>query len=562
VSKKLTILIVDDDLTNRLVLRALVNDAGYQCIEVEDGQQAVDAFNEQDIDIILLDVMMPVMDGYEAAKIIKKNKKSFVPIIFLTAMTDENALAECIEAGGDDFLTKPYNHVILKSKIESMIRIRRLYQKIEAQHAELSKHHTQTQQEMSVAKKVFKGLIHHDMKNESTGLRFSMSPMSMFNGDVILAERNHTSGLNILISDFTGHGLSASLGSIPTADIFYTMTQKGFSYKEILTEISNKLQRLLPTQMFMACALISVDRENSIVTVANCGIPDLYLVRNGEIINTFSSNNIPLGIVKQKSENLKIEMSSIEYGDRIFAATDGIMEAENSSGEMYGLERLLESFNEVKKPEYLFDKVLNDCLKFCGGAEQSDDVTLLELHHKETVDYGEDEDSLIEVEPSNWEMQFDMDINSLRKLDLLPYVMQGIEGLRSIPNGHSILYTILTEIYANSLDHGVLGLDSAIKNSPEGYMEFYQEKTNRLEKQKEGNIKIDIKHEIKEGGGGKLTIHAVDSGEGFDYENKKSVAMEENECFSGRGLSLLRQLCKEVKHLGKGNEVVAVYEWG
>ncbi len=559
-SEKLTILIVDDDLTNRLVLRALVKDIGCQCIEAEDGQKAVDAFNAYDIDIILLDVMMPVMDGYEAAKIIKSNMDSFVPIIFLTAMTDENALAKCIEAGGDDFLTKPYNHIILKSKIESMVRIRRLYQKVEAQNVELSKYHSQMQQEMTVAKKVFQGLVHHDMKTESTGLRFSMSPMSMFNGDVILAERNQTGGLNVLISDFTGHGLSASLGSIPASDIFYTMTQKGFSYKEMLTEINNKLYKLLPTQMFMACALISVDRDNNIISVVSCGLPDIYLYRNGKIIKTFSSNNLPLGIINQKGENIKIEMASLEYGDRLLAATDGIMEAENDLGEMYGLERLLESVNANKKPEYLFDKVLNDCLKFCGNAEQSDDITLLELCHKEIVDVADDED-VIAFTPADWSMQFSVDVNSLRHFDLLPYVMQGVNGLQSIPNSKSTLQTILTEIYANALDHGVLGLDSAMKDAPEGYMKYYQEKTDRLHNKDEGRISIELQHELKDGGGGRLTIHVIDSGEGFDFENKKSISMEDNNGFSGRGLSLVRHLCKDVKHLGKGNAIMAIYEW-
>lgn len=560
-SEKLTLLIVDDDLTNRLVLKALVKEAGYLSLEAENGQEAVDIVNSQHVDIILMDVMMPVMDGYKAAEIIKKESTSFLPIIFLTAMTDENALAKCIDVGGDDFLTKPYNHVLLKSKIESMIRIRRLYQKIEAQNIEINKHHIQTQQEMNVAKKVFQGLVHQEMRGSSTGLKFSMSPMSIFNGDVILAERNQTDGLNVLISDFTGHGLSAALGAIPVSDIFYTMTRKGFSYAEILTEINNKLYALLPTQMFMACAFISVDRENNVATIFNAGIPEIYLHRDGEIVKKFKSQNVPLGIRRISSDDILIEIIGLNYNDRLIAATDGIIEAENKAGELYGIDRILKSIENSKKPEYLFDKILADCLAFCADAEQSDDITLLELCHQQEVTYKEENEEIEEICSSDWSMQFDLSMESMRHLDLLPYIMQGVTQLHSIPNCRSTLHTILTEIYANALDHGVLGLDSAMKNSPEGYVQFYQEKATRMLIQQKGFLKVKLKHAIKNTGGGRLTIQIIDSGDGFDYKNYQEKSMEENQGFSGRGINLIKHLCKEIKYSGNGNTVTAIYEW-
>ena len=252
---KTTVLIVDDELTNRLILRALLKESGFDSLEAVNGQEAVEIVDAHNVDIVLLDVMMPVMDGYKAAKIIKARSGSFIPILFLTALSDDKALAECIEAGGDDFLTKPYNHIILHAKIDSMLRIRKLYTQIEKQNEELNRHNARIQQEVNVAKKVFGNLLNHNMRKKNTGLRYSMSPMSVFNGDMILAERNQTDGLDVLISDFTGHGLSAAIGSIPVSDIFYTMTKKGFPCTETLAEANNKLIKLLPTQMFMAAAL-------------------------------------------------------------------------------------------------------------------------------------------------------------------------------------------------------------------------------------------------------------------------------------------------------------------
>jgi len=554
-----TILIVDDDLTNRLVLRALLKEAGYESVEAENGELAIEALDKHHIDIILLDVMMPVMDGYQAAKIIKSRNKGFIPIIFLTAMTDEAALAKCIEAGGDDFLTKPYNHILLNSKIDSMLRIAGLYKNIESKSKDIEEHNLQMLQEMNVTKKLFKKISSNDLRGDNTGLHYSMSPMTMFNGDLILAEKNQTSGLDILVGDFTGHGLSAAIGAIPMSDIFHSMTQKCFSFIEVLTEANSKLMDLLPTQMFMAAGLISVDRSNNVASIVNAGLPDIYLYRNNEIVRTFKSKNIPLGISNITSQQIEVEMIPLEYGDRLYVATDGVMEATNKNGDMFGLGRLLKIFEDNKQGSKLFNSILSNCAAFCEGADQTDDITLLELCHLENVHYGDDIEFKHEhCNPSNWSMQFSLDIKSLRQFDALPYIMQAVNQLQPLESGRTSLHTILTEMFANALDHGILKLDSSMKSTPQGYMEFYQEKQKRLESLDEGDIEIIMSHELNEdGNGGRLTLVIIDSGDGFDYEQPETNKND----YSGRGLKLVSSLCTKVQFLGKGNSIMAYYDW-
>ncbi len=553
------ILIVDDDLTNRLVLRALVSELGYSSIEVENGEQAVEAVERHHIDIILLDVMMPIMNGYEAAKIIKSRQGRFIPIIFLTAMTDESALAKCIEAGGDDFLTKPYNHVLLTSKINSMLRIAGLYSKIEEKNRKIQEINLQMQQEMNVTKKLFDKITRHDIRGESTGLQYSMTPMSMFNGDLIVAEQNQTTGLDILVGDFTGHGLSAAIGAIPVSDVFHSMTQKCFGFAETLSEINLKLNDLLPTQMFMACAYLSVDRSNNVISVINCGLPDIYLYRDNKIVKVFKSNNIPLGISDISSTQLEVEMLPLEYGDRLYVATDGIMEATNPDGEMFGLQRLKNTFENNTDCTQLFESVLRDVTDFCAGAAQSDDTTLLELWHKETVEYPYEVDSKNECRiPSEWSMQFSIDIAGLRQFDVLPYIMHGVNQLQPLECGRTSMHTVLTEMFTNALDHGVLKLDSSMKNTPHGYMEYYQEKQKRLETMTDGYLQISLHHEFREDGGGRLSMHMIDSGDGYDFNSTSEC--DKNQ-FSGRGLKLISSLCNHMQILGKGNSIMAYYEW-
>ena len=553
-----TVLVVDDDLTNRLILCALLKDSGYSYIEAVNGEEAVQAVEEYYIDIVLLDVMMPVMNGYEAAKIIKHRQSRFIPIIFLTAMTDEVALAKCIESGGDDFLTKPFNHVLLNSKIDSMLRIAGLYRSIEDQHNEIKEKNLLIQQEMIVTKKLFEKIIHNDLRGDKTGLKYSMSPMSMFNGDLILAEKNQTSGLDVIIADFTGHGLSAAIGALPVTDVFHSMTQKCFTFTDMLVEVNLKLIELLPTHMFMATGFISVDRSNNVLSVINAGLPDMYLYRKGKIVHVFKSKNIPLGISKLSASQFEIEMQSLEYGDRLIAATDGIMEANNPQGEMFGLGRLLKTFEDNTHSNELFDSVLESCIRFCEGAEQTDDITLLEVCHLEDVEYASDKALQYEhKEASEWSIEFSMDIQGLRQFDVLPYIMQAVNQLQPLESGRTSVHTVLTEMFANALDHGILKLDSSMKNTPQGYMDFYQEKQKRLESMEEGNIQVSLRHELNREGGGRLSLHLMDSGEGYDFKNAN---IDKNQ-YSGRGLQLVSSLCTEVKVLGKGNSVMAYYDW-
>jgi DNA-binding response OmpR family regulator len=119
-----TALIVDDEVSHQIILKSHLKKQSYKVIEAANGREAIDLFRSENPGIIFMDVMMPEVDGYEATVQIKAEAgKHFVPIIFLTAMTDEESLSRCIEAGGDDFIVKPYDKFILEAKIRATQRI-------------------------------------------------------------------------------------------------------------------------------------------------------------------------------------------------------------------------------------------------------------------------------------------------------------------------------------------------------------------------------------------------------------------------------------------------------
>ena len=121
------ILIADDNDTDRLILKTILTKSEHEVFAAADGLEAVELFKQCTPEIVLLDALMPNMDGYGAAIEIKKLAgEIMVPIIFLTSLREASALARCLEVGGDDFLTKPYNQVILEAKLRAFARMKLL----------------------------------------------------------------------------------------------------------------------------------------------------------------------------------------------------------------------------------------------------------------------------------------------------------------------------------------------------------------------------------------------------------------------------------------------------
>src|SRR5574343_895144 len=120
---KMKVLAVDDNRTNLHILQVFLKKLGHDVILAENGQEAVDRFRRDQPDLVLLDIMMPVMDGFEAARQIKATpSERWTPIIFLSALNRDENLVEGLEAGADDYLTKPINFVVLEAKLRSMQR--------------------------------------------------------------------------------------------------------------------------------------------------------------------------------------------------------------------------------------------------------------------------------------------------------------------------------------------------------------------------------------------------------------------------------------------------------
>ncbi len=558
-------LIVDDELSNRIILKSLLKKHGYDIIEAENGEQAVKLFQQQQPDIIFMDIMMPVMDGYTAVEEIRKIiTKAFIPIIFLTAMSDDEALARCIEVGGDDFLTKPFSHLVLSAKIKAMKRIRSL-------HSEVARLYSQMQNDQETAEAIFNGaVIAENLALDD--IETMLQPAELFSGDVLLSAHAPSRDAHIMLGDFTGHGLAAALGALPASEVFRAMTAKGFSPHLILAGINKKLHNLLPTGMFFAVQFISINSSLEYASVCNCGMPDILMLdgTTGKIKHRFSSQGLPLGIAPSCDFADQFERIAISPGDRFLLVSDGVSEARDTEDNYFGQRRMEEVINDRPSGESAITSIKKALTHFCKEALQDDDISLAEIPCTKNIlpqiqmqnsNLRESVNDNTE-EASNDHLAFSLTLTGqrLRTADPIPMMLNHLQEVEGVQNHRGNLFTLLTELYINALDHGVLALDSSLKHSLDGFSTYFTEREHRLEQLTEGQVTISVLFENRQFGG-HITITVKDSGEGFDYISLNQCDTPDLTLRSGRGIFLLRELCESVTFQAPGNSVTAVYAW-
>lgn len=369
---------VDDVPPNRKLLNTLLTRDGFHVIEATSGEESLEAFENQHIDIIFMDVMMPGMGGYEATKKIKQIAGNrFIPIILVTALNEHQGMPEGIESGADDYITKPVDAILLKAKVRAMERIRKLHELQFRQHLELKELHDRMESDQRLAENILNTAI-NQKKDVIVGVTSVVKPAEIFSGDLVLQASLDNGNWYVLVCDFTGHGLSAAVGTVLVTETFYSMASKQLDSKTILAELNYKLRQFLPTNMFMGCVFIEFCSSSKKLMIWNGGMPDILIKEHGsgEVNRRVRSANLPLGIVEMKSSEFHLEQTEMSSGDIMVVYSDGLTETEGPDGEPFGLQRL-EQIVQQSDGEALQNSIIDAWQHFKEAGEQADDVTIV-----------------------------------------------------------------------------------------------------------------------------------------------------------------------------------------
>ncbi|HEX5337985.1 MAG TPA: SpoIIE family protein phosphatase [Gallionella sp.] len=446
-----------------------------------------------------------------------------------------------------------------KSDLHYIVELQqRLAEKILA----LEKYHENSEDELRIGSDIMMRISKMNGKLDPI-VRQKIRPAAHYSGDMILAARTPADVLHILLADAVGHGLTAAMNVLPLSQTFHAMSKKGFDISRIAEELNMQIHKFMPVDRFVAATLISIDLRAQVVEVWNGGNPAPVLVnRDGAVLHKWSSHNLPLGILGRHDFSTATEVFRYEEEGQMFLFSDGLPEAQSPGGVPFGTERI-DALLQHTAPECRFDELIGTFERHLCGQHAHDDVSLAMVS---LVPQGEQTElachlssqRLAELE-SDWRLAITLGANELKYLETVPLLTQIVSRIHATRNHHSALFLILSELFNNALDHGILQLDSRLKRGLDGFEEFLQMRDDRLHALAAGSIELVIEKVVIDGRYG-VKIRVADSGNGFDHAAMLADASDQIEqAQHGRGIALVRSMAYKLEFSQRGNEVTAYY---
>ncbi|POZ63659.1 PP2C family protein-serine/threonine phosphatase [Chromobacterium alticapitis] len=376
-----TILLVEDSATNRYFIEQFIMELGYHCVSARNGLEAVAFCRNQVPDLILMDVIMPEMDGLQATTELRRMfGEHWVPIIFLTSLHELESVVQGLKAGGDDYLAKPVSFDLLSAKIHVFLRIAEMQNQINQDAVRLEKYFRENEFEQQLALELIERLISLRTSTPAHIWQY-LSPAAGFNGDLIIICQTPDGGEHIMLADCTGHGLTAAISALPAIDCFHEMTEAGCGIEEIVRGVNQKLHRLLPSGRFVAAALIAIEPNGRSLRIWNGGVPCVLLFdERGGVTERCKSSHPPLGVLAAADFDDSMLEMAWQQGQVLVVSSDGITEAKDGAGAMFGLPGV-ETAVRQGWPDRIGERVLSSAKAHMLGGVACDDISLLVIRH-------------------------------------------------------------------------------------------------------------------------------------------------------------------------------------
>ena len=422
------ILIVDNEPYTRDSIEALLIKENYKLVFANNGQEAIKKARKVDPDLILLDVIMPGMDGFEVCTVLRGDDQlSEIPIILITTLDDRDSRIRGIESGADDFISKPFDRIELRTRVKSILRLNRYRRlldersekeliknqrdEIEAQRDEIEaqrnlaifqRDQMASQQEkitdsINYASRIQKALIApEEYINELLPEYFVLNkPKDIVSGDFLWLIRENNK-IILAVADCTGHGVPGAFMSVLGISFIreIIIERKIISPNEILNElrkmvISELHQTNEPGEVSdgMDIAVCSINLKNKELQFAGANNP-LYLIRNGEL-TIIEADKMPVGIYFKGEIGFSNHEIKLEENDSIYLFSDGYADQFGGpDGKKFMLKQFKQLLRDIhdkpmKEQKEILDKTIEEWksghVKQKGYYDQVDDILVLGL---------------------------------------------------------------------------------------------------------------------------------------------------------------------------------------
>lgn len=558
------LLVEDDELMRMLIAQALEDSPDitlYQAGSYTEAQRWLDA--SEVLDLVLLDNYLGDGEGSELLPRFTRDfegDKAYCPrVMMLSANNDESFLTECFERGASDYLVKPFNLGLLTLKISALLREKGLQQALDEKNRKMALLIARAEHEEYLARFTYDFIVKR-ATGPVPGVEGQTLSSHAFSGDLILRATGPDGRAIVMLLDATGHGLSAAITLLPVVSTFQTMIAKGFALQSVLLELNRHLLLDTPSDRFVCCVAVEMDPTREEISIWNGGMPPLLGVdESGQVVSRVASSKMPLGVLGDHDFETTTETLSLGFCPFWLGYSDGLYEQTNSDNLPLGRDALEHAIKPT--PEETIEALLTTLADHAGTQEYDDDVTLLSIDpqallHASTFTTDPDSEALpapsskLDRGPFEWSLL----LKAQQLEDIIPptLAMSLINELNLAQELVERVFLVLNELVSNALDHGVLKLDSSLKQSENGFLIYAEERSRRLaELQKDDWVSINLNWDDV---ARKLWVCVADSGRGFE---DGGADPDHGDRLSGRGLSIVRQYAADFVIKPPGNRVEA-----
>jgi len=388
-----SILIVDDTAANLQVLAGMLKDRGYRVRPVPSGKLALHAAGRDPPDLILLDINMPEMSGYEVCEHFKADDVlKGIPVIFISALTEQLDKVKAFATGGVDYITKPFQMEELHARVETHLKVRRLQIELEETNARLEKANDRMSRDLQAAAKIQETFLPREAPRiPGTDFAWAYRPCDELAGDGlnVIPLGNGLVGLYIL--DVSGHGVASALLSVtlsrllsPPSDPSSILIRNGnVGDRFDITppaDVAARLNRLFPfdlaTGQFATLVYGILNTASGVFRYVSAGHPAPVHLPFGAEPVLLESPGFPVGLADAAYEERSV---CLRAGDRLYLYSDGVPEAMNPEGMQFGNARLLQAIRRGRS-EPLQESVpclLGEVAAWHGSERPQDDISIL-----------------------------------------------------------------------------------------------------------------------------------------------------------------------------------------
>jgi sigma-B regulation protein RsbU (phosphoserine phosphatase) len=320
------ILVVDDDRASRRLLARTLTAAGYACAEAESGEEALAFVRKKPPRLLLLDYDMPGLDGADVSKQIRADPSpaiAQIPTIMLTGHGGEESEVLCLQAGADDFVTKPIHPEVLRARIETQLRLRSMREQLLKQNEELEAWRGNLEQDLEAAQRTQRSLI-PAKPPELAGWEIAAfyRPVIQVGGDIYGWLRMRDGRMLFWIADATGHGAAAALLTTLAKLLFHHANAENDTPAEIMRAVDRDFRSILGARSFMTAMGVALDLGTGASIIVGAGHPPLLLARNDGTTESIQSTSPPLGLVT--GSTFAETTMQLRSGDLFLLYTDGL----------------------------------------------------------------------------------------------------------------------------------------------------------------------------------------------------------------------------------------------